>query len=180
MRKTDDGMNIRQRRFVENYLLDPNGTQAAIRAGYSERTARVQATKLLTIPAIRRELLSREKRREEVVGIDAAWLLNRLALMAAVEISDLFDSAGNLLPPSSFPSGAQALVSSIDVFEQIDKDGNITGRTRRVRFESRTKVLELIGKHFQIGAWRENITIDDRNDRVERIRRAQRRAGHRC
>lgn len=41
-------LTSKQRRFVENYLLDLNATQAAIRAGYSQKTARQQGHRLLT------------------------------------------------------------------------------------------------------------------------------------
>jgi phage terminase small subunit len=61
-------MTPKQRRFVEEYLIDLNATQAAIRAGYSEDTARSIASENLTKPdiqeAIARAMDARSKRTE--------------------------------------------------------------------------------------------------------------------
>ncbi len=46
-------MTSKQKRFCDEYLVDCNATQAAIRAGYSEKTARVTAANLLTNPNIK-------------------------------------------------------------------------------------------------------------------------------
>lgn len=54
--KTKDGLNDRRKRFVLEYLKDMNGTQAAIRAGYSPRTANEQAARLLAIASLRQEV----------------------------------------------------------------------------------------------------------------------------
>lgn len=59
----------KQRRFVEEYLVDNNGAQAAIRAGYAKKTARITASKLLSKPNIRAAVeagLERARQRCEV------------------------------------------------------------------------------------------------------------------
>ena len=61
----------KQSRFVEEYLVDLNATQAAIRAGYSEKGANVTASKLLTIPNIQADLQERmdaQSKRTEITG----------------------------------------------------------------------------------------------------------------
>jgi phage terminase small subunit len=57
-------LTAKQQRFVDEYLLDSNGKQAAIRAGYSPRSAEVQASKLLSKGKVSEEV---KKRRQEVV-----------------------------------------------------------------------------------------------------------------
>lgn len=68
----------KQRRFVEEYLVDLNGAQAAIRAGYSPKTAREQASQILSRSnvqaAIKEEMAKREKR----TGIKADYVLKNL------------------------------------------------------------------------------------------------------
>ena len=54
-------MNDRQRRFVDEYLIDLNATQAAIRAGYSPKTAKAIASENLTKPDIAAELADRRR-----------------------------------------------------------------------------------------------------------------------
>lgn len=61
-------LNDRQKRFVEEYLVDLNATQAAIRAGYKEKNARAMGAENLTKPdiaaAIQRAMAERQKRTE--------------------------------------------------------------------------------------------------------------------
>lgn len=52
----------KQQRFVQEYLQDHNGTQAAIRAGYSESTARQQGSRLLTEPRIQAAVRAGQKK----------------------------------------------------------------------------------------------------------------------
>lgn len=83
----------KQVRFVEEYLVDANGTQAAIRAGYSPRTANEQAARMLTIASVRDALDVAQRARSERVQISADWVLGRLVeivdrTMQAVEVAD--------------------------------------------------------------------------------------------
>ena len=69
----DLNLTPRQQRFVEEYLIDLNATQAAIRAGYSERTATEQASRLLTNVKVREVIdKAQAKRRERLeVTVDS-------------------------------------------------------------------------------------------------------------
>jgi phage terminase small subunit len=82
-------MNERQQRFVHEYVKDFNGTQAAIRAGYSENGAAVQANSLLSNPKIKAAV---EERKEEVAiqaKIDAAWVLKQWHDISTADSNDL-------------------------------------------------------------------------------------------
>ena len=68
----------KQARFVAEYLKDHNGTQAAIRAGYSQKTAKVIATENLTKPAIAEKVKSATKAVAERTETDAEWVRRRL------------------------------------------------------------------------------------------------------
>ena len=71
-------MNARQIAFVAQYLVDWNASQAAIRAGYSPRTAGSQAHDLLKKPEIRAALEAGSKRLAELTETDALWVRRRL------------------------------------------------------------------------------------------------------
>jgi len=71
-------LNDRQRRFIDEYLIDMNATQAAIRAGYSERTARSQGQRLLTHVDIKRAIDERMKEHEEKLIADQEEILQYL------------------------------------------------------------------------------------------------------
>lgn len=80
-------MNTKQEAFVNEYLKDHNGTQAAIRAGYSKKTARTIASQLLAKLDISDAIKERVK--ERAMGPDE--VLTRLADIARGDITDLMD-----------------------------------------------------------------------------------------
>lgn len=71
-------MNDKHRRFCEEYLKDSNGAQAAIRAGYSERTAKVQASRLLTNVDLKSYIKERQKELDNDAGFTREKILNAL------------------------------------------------------------------------------------------------------
>lgn len=71
-------LNDRQRRFCEEYMIDLNGTQAAIRSGYSEDSARQIATENLSKPSIQEYLSELKRQRSESLGVDSRWVIKRL------------------------------------------------------------------------------------------------------
>lgn len=71
-------LNRRQQLFVENYAIDHNATQAAIRAGYSAKTAYQQGHILLKHPEIRSQLVDHEQTVAGRLGLTLEWVLDRL------------------------------------------------------------------------------------------------------
>lgn len=67
----------KQKRFCEEYVIDLNATQAAIRAGYSEKTANEQASRLLANVNISDYVANLQKKISEKLQIDAEWVLKR-------------------------------------------------------------------------------------------------------
>lgn len=76
-------LNARQKLFIDEYLVDLNATQAAIRAGYSERTAYSIGSRLLKNVEIHARIEELKKTRADRLNLDAYWVLKRL-----MEISD--------------------------------------------------------------------------------------------
>lgn len=68
-------LNARQKVFCEEYLIDLNATQAAVRAGYSEKTARVIGGENLLKPAIAEYVAELKAERSKKTKIDAAYVL---------------------------------------------------------------------------------------------------------
>lgn len=111
--------------FCKEYLIDLNGTQAAIRAGYSERTARVTASQLLAKPNISARVKELKDKRAEELELDAYWVLKRLK-----EVSDRSMQAE---PVMTFDPAAGAMVETGEY--QFDSQGA-------------NRSTELIGKHI--------------------------------
>lgn len=162
----------KQARFVEEYLQDLNATQAAIRAGYSVRTANQQGPRLLESPNVNAAIEARKAARSERTQIDADWVLKRLVEEAEADVADLYDDAGNLLPVEGWPRiWRQGLVAGIDT-EVIRADGVEIGTVQKVRLSDRVRRLEMIGKHVGVKAFEDQVTVHASVDLAARLQRA--------
>lgn len=71
------GLTPKQADFVREYLIDLNGTQAAIRAGYSPKTANEQSSQLLAKLHIANAVAAAQAERAAKCDIDALWVLRQ-------------------------------------------------------------------------------------------------------
>ncbi len=155
MTDTTENLTDKQRRFVEEYLVDLNATQAAIRAGYSKKTARAVGSENLTKPDIQAAVAEAQQARSERTKIDADWVLARLADEADADLADLYDENGGLKPITEWPLvWRQGLVAGLNVDEEF-KDGEKLGQVTKIKLSDRIKRVELIGKHVDVQAFAE-------------------------
>lgn len=146
-------MTPKQSRFVEEYLVDLNATQAALRAGYAPRSADVTAARLLGNARIAEALVTAQKARSERTKIDADWVLQRLAAEVEADLSDLYDDTGSIKPVSDWPPiWRQGLVAGVEVLK--GKDG-VT--IQKLKLSDRARRVELLGKHVFVSAFREQV-----------------------
>ena len=75
---TSGKLTAKQQRFVEEYLVDPNGTQEAIRAGYSPKVAHVQGSRLLSNDKVKAAIHETNGKRMERVKVDEDWVITQL------------------------------------------------------------------------------------------------------
>ena len=156
----------KQQRFVAEYLVDLNATQAAIRAGYSAKTAEQQGPRLLGNVGVATAIAAGMRARSEQTGIDAKWVLRRLGEQAEADLADLYDEQGNLRHPKEWPEvWRKGLVAGVETFmvpKGQDADGKaIYAEVRKVKLIDRTKTIELIGKHVNVGAFREQVGLSN-------------------
>ena len=145
----------KQERFIEEYLIDLNATQAAIRAGYSKKTAKSVGSENLTNPDIALALDLAKEERSKKAKITALWVLERLFREATADLADLYDEGGRLKPITEWPLvWRQGLVQSVEV-DEVHRDGDIKVRMTKVKISDRLKRIELIGKHIDIQAFAE-------------------------
>jgi len=151
-------LTAKQELFCQEYLVDLNATQAAIRAGYSEKTARSQGQRLLTDVDIQEAITSGKGERSERTKIDADWLLAHLADEAVADMADLYEEdTGALKPIHKWPKiWRQGLVAGVDVNE-LNVEGKTIGQTVKIKLADRTRIRELIGKHVDVSAFSERI-----------------------
>ncbi len=175
-------MTPKAERFVQEYLIDLNATQAAIRAGYSARTANEQASRLLTNVSVRSAVEAAKKARAEKTGIDAEWVLRRLHDDATADLADLYDESGNLKAIHDWPKvWRTGLVAGIETAQErdgSDAEGNpVYATVRKVKLSDRVRMVELIGKHVDVAAFKEQIAMSGDLSFGERLKRAEERVG---
>lgn len=168
-------LTAKQQSFVEEYLIDLNATQAAIRAGYSAKTANEIGAENLAKPSIRAAVDAALLERTQKTKIDANWVLERLAAEAEADIADLYEPDGALKPVHEWPKiWRQGLVAGVDV-EEITVEGVKMGEVRKIKLSDRVKRLELIGKHVRVNAFQDVVQHKGLDGLADRLARAKKR-----
>lgn len=157
-----DKLNPRQQRFVEEYLKDLNASAAYLRAGYvgSKLAAEANGARLMANPKVRAAIAAGKAERSLNTKIDAEWVLLRLADEVFADLADIIDEEGALKPIKEWPKvWRTGLVQGIDVETNLSEDGK-ANKVAKIRLSDRAKRLEMIGKHVDVQAWRENIGLN--------------------
>lgn len=134
-------LSEKQIRFCEEYLIDLNATQAAIRAGYSERTAAVIGAENLIKPNIQEYL---QKRRTEIansLNITQERVLKELAAIAFSDSRKFFSEDGSLKPIPDLDEDSAAAISGMDI-EEIKADGITIGTVKKLKRWDKVKALD--------------------------------------
>lgn len=143
----------KQQRFVEEYLIDLNATQAAIRAGYSEKTARDIGCENLAKPNIAKAIEEAQNKRQEQTQIDAAYVLKRLVEIDQMDVLDIMDDQMKIRPVNEWPKVWRQYVVNLENLELSDGEGCF----KKIKWPDKVKNLELLGKHVSVGAFKDKI-----------------------
>ena len=136
-------------KFVAEYLKDLNATQAAIRAGYSPKTARAQGSTLLTNPNIAAAVQAKTAKSFAHADLTAERVLEELRRLAFSDLRGLFDEAGNLVPIHKLTDEQAASLASVEVIIKNAKAGdNQTDTVHKIRVWDKPKALEMLAKRF--------------------------------
>lgn len=149
----------KQELFAREYLKDLNATQAAIRAGYSEKTANEQASRLLANVNIQNFVAELKAERVEKTGIDAAYVLRRLVEIDQMDVLDILKDDGGLKPITEWPKTWRTTLSGLDINTTITNFDETTTENilKKIKWPDKVKNLELLGKHVSVQAFKEQI-----------------------
>ena len=104
-------MTDKQKRFCEEYMIDLNATQAAIRAGYSVKTANEQGARLLANVSVHQEIERLKAERSRRTGITADRVLQELARIGFVNPLDVIDPSDAAVLRSANADDVAAIAS---------------------------------------------------------------------
>ena len=144
-------LNDKQKRFCEEYMIDLNATQAAIRAGYSKKTAYSIAERLLRNVDIQGYLVDKRKKIADKLEISQERVLKELARIAFFDIRKVYDDNNVLVDVVKMDDDAAAVVSGIEVdeiYEGVGKDRAKIGNTVKLKLSNKVTALENLGKHL--------------------------------
>jgi len=151
----DKKLTPKQQCFVGEYLIDLNATQAAIRAGYSAKTADVQAARLLVNAKVQKAIQSGRQAKAEKAQIDAVYVLNRLKDIAEMDALDVLNSDGEIKPIREWPKVWRQMISGVEVLNNPDT-GIIL---KKIKWPDKIRNLELIGRHVGVGAFKDKLEL---------------------
>lgn len=132
-----------EKRFCDQYIIDLNGTQAAIRSGYSERSAKEIASRLLTKDNVKAYLQRRMADLQKRTEITQDMVLLELAKIGFVDPRKFFDSDGNLVPINQLDDQTAGALAGMDV---AVTDGNY--EVKKIRIADKRAALVDIGRHL--------------------------------
>jgi phage terminase small subunit len=139
----------KQARFVAEYLIDLNATQAAIRAGYSAKTASSQGERLLSKAEIQQIVSERQQAAFDRLDLKASDVLRELLRIATSDVGAIFDADDNLLPISQLPLEVRRAIAGIEVVIRNAKAGDgITDTIHKLKFWDKNRALETLAKHL--------------------------------
>lgn len=141
----------KQERFVAEYLVDLNATQAAIRAGYSVSSASEQGYENLRKPQIQAAVTEARQKQSERIGISSDRALTEIARLAFFDPRKLLNADGSPKSVSELDDDTAAAVAGMEVTEEFRGSGEdrvFVGSVKKYKFADKNAALEKLAKHF--------------------------------
>ena len=151
-------LSSKQKAFCEEYLIDLNAVQAAIRAGYSKKTARQIGSENLSKPDVAKYIAELKAERSLLTKIDAAYVLKRHIEIDKMDFADILCDDHSFKPIKEWPIVWRQYLSGIDLSEIWDgsgEDKKITGMLKKIKWPDKVRNLEMLGKHVDVQAYLE-------------------------
>ncbi|EOH6202511.1 terminase small subunit [Citrobacter farmeri] len=148
----------KQELFAREFIKDLNATQAAIRAGYSEKSSRNQGARMMANDDILTRIAELKADRNEQVGVDAAYVLRRLTEIDQMDVLDILLANGELKPIKDWPKVWRTTLSGMDVVEMASADS--AALLKKIKWPDKVKNLELLGKHVTVQAFKEQTATE--------------------
>ena len=149
----------KQAMFVREYLKDLNATQAAIRAGYSKRSARQLASRALSQDDIAEAVRLGMEKRAAKVEVSSDFVLSQYLKLASVDVADLFDEYGNLKNIHEIPPEVRQAISSVETETRKDGRGDDAEdvTTKKVKLWDKKSTLDSLARH--LGMFKDNLNL---------------------
>lgn len=146
-------LTVKQRLFIAEYQKNPDATKAAIKAGYSRKSAAYIGHELLQKTLVKKELQGKLAKRLSRADVTADFVLTELRRIGGFDIRKLYRPDGSMKLPHEWDDDTAAAVASVEALEEYDgqgKERKFVGFTKKVRAHEKKGALELLGKHLKL------------------------------
>lgn len=140
----------KQKKFIDEYLVDLNATQAAIRAGYKEKAAYRTGAENLRKPQIQEEIQKRMEERQKRTEITQDMVLQELAAIAFARATDYVSVRDGMVQVKDTDQLSDSQIAAIAGIKE-------TQNGIEVKLGSKEKTLELLGRH--LGMWNDKLDM---------------------
>jgi len=165
----------KQARFIAEYLVDLNATQAAIRAGYSADTAGAIGHENLQKPEIAEILKAATAKQIQSAELSAARVLEELRRLAFCDPGEFFDERGDAKPFSELTPEQRSVIAGFEILKKNAQagDGHID-TIHKFKMWDKTRALEMLAKHYALLT--EVIKVEDEQGQIAKLLAGRQRA----
>lgn len=140
-------LNLRQQLFIDEYLIDLNATQAAIRAGYSAKTAGQMGFELLKKPEIQQAIEKARAKTAEKLEITRERVLEEYAKLAFLDPRRFYNPDGTLKKVPDMDADTAAALMGFEVDEiKMGEDSPAIGVTQKIKWHDKKAALDSIAR----------------------------------
>lgn len=168
------GLTDKRKAFVEEYLKDLNATQAAIRAGYSAKTAEQIGFQLLHNTSVKESIAERMKAREKRTEITQDRVLQEYARLAFLDPRNLFDETGRPKSIKDLDEDTARAIIGLDVANVGNSEVG-EGEVLKYRLADKKGALDSVARH--LGMFNDKLDVNVTGALAERLARARGRNG---
>jgi len=159
-------LTTKQKVFAQEYLVDFNASQAAIRAGYSAKTSRTSGCTLLANPNIQAFIKEQQQKRAEKLEISADRVLKEIAKIAFFDVRNLFENDGIPKNINELDENTSGAICGLDVVTVGNSDSGL-GQVLKYKLADKNAGLEKLCKY--LGLFKEDAANSNENPEPKQI-----------
>lgn len=164
-------LTVIQEAYCQEYIKSPeNQTQAAVNAGYSPKTSAKFASQNMRDERIQKRIAELMAERNTRTKMSADAVLMKLVEMVDADIGDILNDDGSIKPIRQWSPIWRRSVAAFDIIQVGDGV-----ELKKVKLLDKVKILELIGKHVDVNAFRDRVELDVKMTIADRMAAARKR-----
>jgi phage terminase small subunit len=167
----------KQEKFAQAYVVTGNASEAyrkAYKVGkIKSETVNKRASELINNGYVKGRIKELQEQRLKRTEVDADYVLKRLIQIDEMDVMDILDNTGNILPVKEWPKSWRTTLSGLDIQELMQ--GDTQSIIRKIKWPDKLRNLELLGKHIDIQAFKEQMKVDGEVDLISPLVAARKR-----